>query len=62
MQEALESKLRGYVRTIKGRIADNFAEIDAMLVQEETQIFHLNQQHSALKQRLETLDKELEVN
>ncbi len=62
MQDALESKLRGYVRTIKGRIADNFAEIDAMLVQEESQILHLNQQHFALKQRLETLDKELDVN
>ncbi|MBN8677273.1 MAG: dynamin family protein [Chitinophagales bacterium] len=62
MQEALESKLRGYVRTIKGRIADNFGEIDALLANEETQISYLNNQHSALNLRLEELNNSLEIN
>jgi len=61
MQEALEGKLRGYVRTIKGRIGDNFGEIDALLSNEETQIAHFNTQHLALRQRLEALDNALEI-
>lgn len=61
MQEALEAKLRGYVRTIKGRIGDNFGEIDALLANEETQITHFNAQHIALSQRLQTLDNALEI-
>jgi hypothetical protein len=62
MQGELESKLRGYVRTIKGRIADNFGEIDALLAHEENQILHLNQAHAALVQRLENLNNELTIN
>ena len=61
MQEALEAKLRGYVRTIKGRIGDNFGEIDALLANEETQIAHFNAQHIALSQRLQELDNALEI-
>ena len=61
MQEALEAKLRGYVRTIKGRIGDNFGEIDALLANEETQIAHFNAQHIALSHRLQTLDNALEI-
>lgn len=61
MHGALESKLRGYVRTIKGRIGDNFGEIDALLANEESQILHFNEQHSALSQQLEELDKALEI-
>jgi GTPase SAR1 family protein len=62
MQEALETKLRGYVRTIKGRIGDNFGEIDALLSNEETQIAHFNAQYEALLERLKTLDNALEIN
>ncbi len=62
MQEALEEKLRGYVRTIKSRIADNFGEIDALLANEEAQIAHFNTHHLALENKLETLDKALEIN
>jgi uncharacterized protein Yka (UPF0111/DUF47 family) len=61
MLEALDAKLRGYVRTIKGRIGDNFGEIDALLANEETQIAHFNAQHLALRERLEALDKALEI-
>jgi MFS superfamily sulfate permease-like transporter len=62
MQEALEAKLRGYVRTIKGRIGDNFGEIDAMLANEETQISHFNTQYEALVTRLKELDNALTIN
>lgn len=61
MQEALEAKLRGYVRTIKGRIADNFGEIDALLANEVTQIEHFDQQYETLREKLHTLDKALEI-
>lgn len=59
MQEALDSKLRGYVRTIKGRIAENFAELDALLANEETQIAHFNATWTQIDQRLDTIDAEL---
>jgi predicted GTPase len=62
MEEALESKLRGYVRTIKSRIGDNFAELDALLANEETQIAHFNERHAALGERLSEIDKSLEIN
>lgn len=62
MQEALETKLRGYVRTIKGRIADNFGEIDALLANEEAQIAHFNTHYSSLLDKLNALDKALEIN
>jgi GTPase SAR1 family protein len=61
MQEALEAKLRGYVRTIKGRIADNFGEIDALLANEATQIDHFNQQYETLRKKLEELNNALEI-
>ncbi|MFN0036887.1 MAG: dynamin family protein, partial [Saprospiraceae bacterium] len=61
MEEALEGKLRGYVRTIKGRIGDNFGEIDALLANEESQIAHFNTQHTALQHKLVALDKALEI-
>jgi hypothetical protein len=61
MQEALEGKLRGYVRIIKGRIGDNFGEIDALLANEQTQIMHFNTQHVALREWLESLDNTLEI-
>jgi predicted GTPase len=62
MQAELESKLRGYVRMIKGRIADNFGEIDAMLANEESQISLFNQTYSRLEERLNELNNALEIN
>ncbi|MEN9415770.1 MAG: hypothetical protein RLZ62_2074, partial [Bacteroidota bacterium] len=60
MQEALETKLRSYVKVIKGRIAENFTELDAMLANEETQIARYNEHYDLLDSRLKELEKELE--
>lgn len=60
MQEELDTKLRGYVRTIKSRIGDNFGELDALLANEETQIARFNEQYAALSGRLEEIDGGLE--
>jgi predicted GTPase len=59
MAEALDSKLRGYVRTIKGRISNNFTELDALLAHEQGQIAHFNERHAALSERLSRVDGEL---
>lgn len=61
MSEALETKLRGYVRTIKTRISENFTNLDALLANEETQIAHFNQRHAALTDRLKEVDGKLVV-
>ncbi len=61
MSEALETKLQGYVRTIKSRIGENFGNLDALLANEETQIAHFNQRHTALTDRLTEVDGKLEV-
>ena len=59
MQEALETKLRSYVRVIKGRISDNFSELDALLANEETQIGRFNEQYTVLSSRLEEIDNSI---
>ncbi|HND88516.1 MAG TPA: GTP-binding protein, partial [Saprospiraceae bacterium] len=59
MVETLEAKLSGYVHTIRGRIADNFTELDALLANEAEQIAHFNERHAALTQRLEQVSAEL---
>ncbi len=59
MQEALEEKLRGYVRTIKGRIGENFGELDALLANEAVQIEHFNERWEAISGRLDGIDGEL---
>lgn len=59
MAETLDAKLRGYVRTIKVRISDNFTELDALLANEQDQIAHFNERHSALSERLNQVDSEL---
>jgi GTPase SAR1 family protein len=59
MQEALDSKLRGYVKTIKGRIAENFSELDALLANEATQIVHFNDRWEVISTRLNEIDAEL---
>lgn len=61
METALHDKLGGYVRTIKSRIADNFADLDAMLANEEKQIAHFDAQYEALRSRFDTLENELEI-
>ena len=61
MEEALESKLRGYVRTIKTRIDENFVELDALLANEEVQIVHFRERHAALVGRLTEIDRGLVV-
>ncbi len=61
MQEALETKLRSYVRVIKGRISDNFSELDALLANEETQIGRFNEHYAALSSRLEEIDNSIGV-
>ncbi len=61
MSEALETKLRGYVRTIKTRIGENFGNLDALLANEETQIAHFNQRYTALTERLTEVDGKLVV-
>ena len=61
MSEALETKLRGYVRTIKTRISENFTNLDALLANEEAQITHFNQRHAALADRLTEVDGKLVV-
>jgi tRNA U34 5-carboxymethylaminomethyl modifying GTPase MnmE/TrmE len=62
MEEALENKLRGYIKTIKSRIGDNFTELDALLENEKAQIAHFDEQYKDLNERLEMVDKSLEIN
>jgi GTPase SAR1 family protein len=59
MQEALDSKLRGYVRTIKSRIGENFGELDALLANEATQIAHFNERWEYISSRLQTVENSL---
>lgn len=59
MKEALESKLKSYIRTIKSRIGDNFTELDALLANEEKQIGHFETHYESLRERLESIDKSL---
>ncbi|MCY7327309.1 MAG: GTP-binding protein, partial [Saprospiraceae bacterium] len=61
MSEALETKLRGYVHTIKTRIGENFGDLDALLANEEKQIAHFDQRHAALVARLTEVDGKLMV-
>ncbi|MCW5921031.1 MAG: dynamin family protein [Saprospiraceae bacterium] len=56
MQEALDTKLRGYVHTIRERIQGNFSELDALLANEEIQIAQFNERYAALDKRLTDLD------
>ncbi|MBL7804765.1 MAG: dynamin family protein [Saprospiraceae bacterium] len=62
MSEALDSKLKGYVRTIKGRIAANFTELEALLANEEEQIRHFEAHYAQLRTRFDELEKTLDLN
>lgn len=59
MEEALRDKLISYVRIIKSRINDNFADLDALLANEEKQIGHYEEHFSTLKNRFEDLENKL---
>jgi GTPase SAR1 family protein len=61
MEQTLHDKLTGYVRTIKSRIADNFADLDALLANEEKQIAHFDEQYETLLTRFDGLEKDLEI-
>ena len=61
MSEALDTKLRGYIRTIKDRIGENFTELDAMLSNEEAQIARFHENYTSLSGRIQHLDDELVV-
>lgn len=61
MEEALRHKLTAYVRTIKSRINDNFADLDALLANEAKQISHFDEVFQSMTERFDTLEKELEI-
>lgn len=61
MEDALDTKLQGYVRLIRGRIEENFVELDALLANESSQIENFEQAYTALSNRLEEVDRSLEV-
>jgi predicted GTPase len=61
MQQALNDKLRSYVRSIKGKIGTNFSDLDALLEQEGTQITYLDGRYATLRQQLDALDGSLDV-
>ena len=61
MEEALRDKLLTYVRIIKSRINDNFADLDALLANEEKQIAHFEEHYTALVHRFEALENKLTI-
>lgn len=61
MSEALDSKLHAYVRTIKGRIRENFSDLDALLENEAAQIGRFDEAFTALTTRLEEIDGSLDA-
>ncbi len=60
MEEALNHKLKLYVHTIRGRIADNFSDLDALLASEEMALENLETKYTGVHGRLKSLDSELE--
>ncbi|MEZ4965242.1 MAG: dynamin family protein [Saprospiraceae bacterium] len=61
MAEALDSKLHSYVRTIKGRIRENFSELEAMLENESAQIARFDEAYGKLSSRLEEIDMDIRI-
>jgi GTPase SAR1 family protein len=59
MEEALETKLRGYVKIIKGRIGENFDELDALLANENKQIESYQQRYEYLLQRTQEINNSI---
>lgn len=62
MEETLRDKLISYVRIIKSRINDNFADLDALMANEEKQIAHFEDHFSELDKRFDGLEKTLKIN
>jgi predicted GTPase len=61
MAEELDTKLHAYVHVIKGRISENFSDLDAMLANEEAQIALFNDQYGVLSRRVAEIDGGLSV-
>ncbi|MBN8684764.1 MAG: dynamin family protein [Chitinophagales bacterium] len=61
MLEALEEKLKGYIHAIKGRIGENFKDLDALLGNEALQIEHFDARYAAISDRLSSVDQEVIV-
>ncbi len=61
MNQTLEEKLKLYVRSIKGKIGDNFLELNMMLEREEQQIAHFGERYKAIEGRLMDIDGNLGV-
>lgn len=59
LQEEVSQKIKAYVATIKDKIDTNFHKFDNLLVNEEIQIQHLQDQYNSIETRLENLSKEL---
>ncbi|MBK8967656.1 MAG: dynamin family protein [Saprospiraceae bacterium] len=62
MEETLHDKLTAYVRVIKSRINDNFADLDALLANEEKQIRYFEEQHESMTTRFTALNNQIKVN
>ncbi len=56
MENALKTKLATYVKTIKGRIGENFHELDALLENEGAQIGRLESRFNEIEGRLKVLE------
>ena len=59
MRKTLAQKLGHYIRSIKGRIAANFDELDLLLEQEERQLAALNARFEDIRARVQVLNKEI---
>lgn len=59
LQEEVSQKIKAYVATIKDKIDTNFHKFDNLLVNEEIQIQHLQDQYNSIETRIENLSKEL---
>ena len=61
MSEALEHKLKYYVRAIKNKIGDNFVEVDALLETEQAQIAHFETKFTDVAGRIRAIEEALKV-
>ncbi len=61
MSDALEHKLKSYVRTIKSKIGGNFSDLDALLDNEKAQIGHFEAGYNRIAARLDEISKALGV-
>lgn len=59
MAEALEYKLKYYVRAIKGKIGENFKELDAMLENEQAQIGRFEEKFEGISSRFQSIETSL---